>query len=41
MLAFCDEDGIDKGYYSPHNEQLKRFKSLHMLTCPIYYHEQI
>ena len=30
MPAFCHEDGIDKGYDSLHNDQLKLFKTLHV-----------
>ena len=37
MPVFCNEDGIDKGYDLP----IKTFKAVHMLTCPIFYHEQI
>ena len=36
MPWFCDEDGIDKVYNSPNNDQLKTFNSLQMLPCPIY-----
>ena len=38
MPAFCDEDGIDKGYDSSHDDQSK---PLSLYICPVCYQEQI
>ena len=32
---------FDKGYDSSHNDQLKPFKFVHLVPCPVYINKQI